>query len=337
MLHVVVGHGLPRYFLNTLHSVRATAPDDHLLVIDNASPDAGLRQELRRIAEEDDQVDLILRSANDLTHNRKVGSLYDAYQVAFDQAIARGFDLVHLLQGDFQMLWWDAELVRKSLDIFNSNPQCVNMLMQFLSRDNKLTDALVISSTDGLARLSKYGLCDTGLYHLGRWQARSMRFGIAEQDHGKRYLNEGLEVLCHPWPTDAPIPWPAVIRNGVQRGREVATPKPFLLRSLPPEEIARVKGATWMVWLEDVCIPWGWACLTPMWVTGLDSMDYWALRYRDARRNGLRHLLPRLDLRGMDNGGHRKRIMPYRPSLFRLLFAAPVREALRRLERHRKA
>jgi hypothetical protein len=40
VLHVVVGHGLPRYFLNTIESVRATAPQDRVLVIDNASPRA---------------------------------------------------------------------------------------------------------------------------------------------------------------------------------------------------------------------------------------------------------------------------------------------------------
>jgi hypothetical protein len=92
-----------------------------------------------------------------------------------------------------------------------------------------------------------------------------------------------------------------------------------------------------MVWLEDVCVPWGWACLTPFWVTGIDSMDYWVLRYRDARKNGLRHLLPRVDLRGMDHNGHRKWIAPYRPSLFKLFLVAPVREGIRRLAESRKS
>ena len=48
VLHVVVGHGLPRYFLNTIESVRATVPRDRVLVIDNASPDASLRSALER-------------------------------------------------------------------------------------------------------------------------------------------------------------------------------------------------------------------------------------------------------------------------------------------------
>ena len=56
-----------------------------------------------------------------------------------------------------------------------------------------------------------------------------MHFDNDELEHGKRCLDEGFTVICHPWPTDAQIPWPAVIRQGVQRGREVSLVKPFLL------------------------------------------------------------------------------------------------------------
>jgi hypothetical protein len=113
VLHVIVGHGLATYFLNAVRSVRATSPGDHVLVIDNASPDPELRDELKRIADADELIDIIFRSENDVRQNGKVGSLYTAYEIAFDQAIARGFDLLHLIQGDFQMLWWDSELVTK--------------------------------------------------------------------------------------------------------------------------------------------------------------------------------------------------------------------------------
>ena len=332
VLHVVVGHGLPGYFLNTVRSVRAAAPDDQVLVIDNASPQAGLRAALRRLADEDPQVELILRSSNELQDNRKVGGLYQAYAMAFDYAVAREFDLLHLLQGDFQLMWWDADLVARSCDLFAAHPHCVNILMQFLSRDKKLTDDLA-PADGGLTKLRKYGLTDTGLYHLGRWRGLTMEFGASEQAHARRYLGEGLEVLCHPWPTDAPIPWPAVIRNGRQRGREVVTGQPFLLKPLQPEEIASVKAGE--AWLEDLCIPWGWICATPMWVSGLDSIDYWVLRYRDAKRNGWRRILPRLELRGVDGGAWRALAgtRRYRPPLSQLLVGAPLREIRRRLRR----
>ena len=334
VLHVVVGHGLPTYFLNTVRSVRATAPGDPVLVIDNASPQADLRAALKRMAAEDPRIELIMRSSNDLRDNRKVGGLYDAYEVAFEYAIARQFDLLHLLQGDFQQMWWDDELVKKSAELYAAHPRCVNIQTQILSRDKKLTDDLAPAG-DGLTKLKSYGLTDTGLYHLGRWQARAMRFGANEQGHARRYLDEGQEVLCSPWPTDAPIPWPAVIRNGAQRGREVVTGKPFLLKPLSSADIASLKAAASTVWLEDVCIPWGWVCATPMWVSGLDSIDYWVLRYRDARKNGLSHLLPRPELRGVSDGDRRALLTArrYRPSAIGLFIAAPAREVTRRLKR----
>jgi hypothetical protein len=337
MLHVVVGHGLPRYFLNCIESVRATAPQDRVLVIDNASPDSSLRSALKQMADKDEMIDLVLRSSNE-SQNRKVGGLYDAYKIAFEYAVAEQFDLLHVLQGDFQMMWWDDELIEKSLNLYAAHPSCVNIQMQILSHDKKLTDEL-IPMDDGLLKLRKYGLTDTGLYHLGRWTEREMRFSPDEQGHSRYYLDKGLEVLCHPWPTDAPIPWPAVVRNGIQRGREVATDEPFLLRPLHAEDIAFVKESAGEAWLEDICIPWGWVCATPMWVSGLDSIDYWVLRYRDAKENGLRHILPRVELRGVADEKKPAAVWsyPYRPPLADLLLGAPTRELARRWRNRRSA
>ncbi len=333
VLHAVVGYGLPVYFLNAVRSIRAAAPADHVLVIDNASPEPSLRHELNRMAGADEKIDLVLRTTNDVQRNRKVGSLYTAYEVALEQAMDRGFDYLHIIQGDFQVLWWDDELVRRASEIFDTRPQCVNICTQLLSRDKVLAEELASAGQDGLMKLRRYGLTDTGLYHLGRWRANAMRFGQAEQGHSRQYLAEGLEVICHPWPADAPIPWPAVMRNGRRRGREVSTSKPYLLKPLAAEEVASLKQSSGYPWLEDFCVPWGWVCAAPMWVTRLDSIDYWVLRYRDARANGLRHLLPYPVLRGVDDDDRRGplRTYHYRPSVFRLLVATPVSAASRRL------
>lgn len=333
VLHVIVGHGLRTYFLNTVRSVRAAAPTDQLLIIDNASRDERLRSALQGLADENDKVKVVLRDNNDLALNRKVGSLYSAYTIAFEYAAAQQFDLIHLLQGDFQMMWWDEEVVAKAVELFDTHPSCVNIMMQFLSRDKLLADTLAWTR-GGLLKLSGYGLTDTGLYHLTRWQSTGLSFASTEQGHGRRYLHEGLEVICHPWPTDAPIPWPAVVRDGVQRGKEMPATKPYLLKPLTSEVVSRLKQMPpGEVWLEDMCIPWGWICATPMWVTDLNSIDYWVLRYRDARKNGVRHLFPSWESRGVDPVGRRRRlhVHRYRPSLLRLFLGVPAQELLRRL------
>jgi hypothetical protein len=335
VLHVVVGHGLPTYFLNTVRSVRATAPDDPILAIDNASPEPASLAPLKKLADRDSKISLILRATNELDQNAKVGGLYEAYKLAFEFAISHGFDFLHMLQGDFQMMWWDDELVRKSRDIFVARPMCVNIHMLFLSRDKGLTDNLVTTDI-GLTRLKDYGLTDSGLYHLARWQARAMSFDTAEQRHAKRYLQEGLEVICHPWPTDAQIPWPAVIRNGAQRGRELVTGKPFL-KPLSPSDISLLKYREGIAWIEDFCMPWGWICLSPMWLSGLDSFDYWVLRYRDAKKNGLRHFLPRLELGGTERKWRFSVIKArlYSPPFLELFVRAPMRELIRRMRQEK--
>jgi len=333
VLHVVVGHGLPRYFLNAVRSVRDSVPRDEVLVIDNASPDRSLRQQLVRMAEADGHMDVVLRNVNDIRLNGKVGSLYAAYEVAFAYALDREFDLIHLIQGDFQMLWWDADVVKKSMDLFGAHERCVNIQTVLLSRDKLLTDEIGESSTPGVFKLLRYGLNDTGVYHLARWRALGMKFDEDEDIHARRYLDEGMEVLCHPWPTDAPIPWPAVIRAGRPIGREVSTGKLYLLRPVSVEGIAELKRPGQRTWLEDICIPWGWLCLTPMHTTSVDSIDYWVFRYRDAKRNGPSRVFPRLEKRGVSwrQLACSRPPFQHRPPLAQLFVAVPCRELWRRV------
>jgi hypothetical protein len=119
-----------------------------------------------------------------------------------------------------------------------------------------------------------------------------MHFDNDELEHGKRCLEEGFTVICHPWPTDAQIPWPAVVRNGVQQGTEVALVKPFLLKPMTALEIEEMKARN-STWLEEVCVPWGWTCLSPMWTTHLNA-DYLANRRHQVSREGFIKSLPRL-------------------------------------------
>ena len=332
VLHVVVGHEQPTYFLNAIRSVRACAPSDPLLVIDNASTHRGLRRALRQIEAEDDLVEVVLRGSNDTRLNGKVGELYLAYAEAFAAATARGYDLLHLVQADFQVLWWDDELVARSLALFEAHPRCVNLFTQLLSRDVELAETLVPSSTPGVLALRGYGLTDTGIYHLERWRRFGMRFDADETLHAARYLRDGYEVLCHPWPVDAAIPWPSVVRGGVERGREVRRREAFLLRPLDDAAVVRLKAAHPPGRHEDFAIPWGWLSLAPVWATDADALGYWVLRYRQARRDGVAAALPRLDRRGVPAGSWLWLLLTYqhRPPLGRLFLMAPLKAAWRR-------
>lgn len=331
VLHVVVGHGLRTYFLNAVRSVRWAAPDDEILVVDNASPDQRLREDLTTIALDDPKMRLLFRDSNSLV-NRKVGGLYDAYRDAFEIAIREEFDYVHLIQGDLQVLWWDSDVMTRAKEIFASDPLCVNIFMCLLPADREFDGSLLESSVDQLPRIREYGLVDLGLYDLERWRDLGVSFDNDELEHGRRYLSLGYKVICHPWPTDAPIPWPAVVRNGVQQGREVTQVKPYLLKPMTASGIAQLKSRNW-TWLEDVCIPWGWKCLTPMWTTHANP-DYLAARRQEAKRRGLMKSVPRWERSGLDNDSFRSVwLSQYRPSLWKLFVIIPSQEIVSRLQR----
>jgi hypothetical protein len=201
-----------------------------------------------------------------------------------------------------QLLWWDESVMRRALEIYAEYPQCVNISMLALPFYTLTLDDNLEYVKPKLAFLRKYGLTDTGLYDLERWRRLEMRFLDSEMAHGTKYLNEGLRVFCHPLPSVAFIPWPAVVRGGRVKGREVGPPQQFLLRSLDPNEINHVKEATEPVCLENVGIPWGWTCLTPYWVTDLRTIDYWVYWYRDICHRGLRTSWPRWERRGLPAG-----------------------------------
>jgi hypothetical protein len=178
--------------------------------------------------------------------------------------------------------------------------------------------------------LTSYGLTDTGLYDMAKWRNRGMRFSEREQVHALKYLQEGLQVFCHPLPTVAPIPWPAVVRSGKVIGREVEPRHEFLLRPLSPDEITNLKESSDPVWSEDICVPWGWTCLTPYWVSDLRNIHYLVYLRRAIQLYGLRTAWPRWERRGLQEGAapHRRQRQP-RPGMLAVL-AVPLWHLLRR-------
>jgi hypothetical protein len=330
VLHVIVGHGLRTYFLNAVRSVRTVAPGDDILIVDNASPDPALRSDLAAIVAEDPRMRLILRDSNDLV-NGKVGGLYDAYRDAFAVALREDYDYVHLVQSDMQVLWWDSDVMSRAADVYERNPRCVNIFTCLFSIDRRFDEGLKGAGSGEPPVMDNFGLTDTGLYHLGRWKEFDMFWDNDELEHGNRYLAEGFSVICHPWPTDAQIPWPAVVRKGVQRGREITPMKPFLLKPLTPAQVDQLRAREW-TWLEDVCVPWGWTCLTPMWTTHLNA-DYLANRRQSLSRLGLRKGFPGWEREGLDDKSWRATLLSqHRPSLWALLVGVPLTEARSRIK-----
>lgn len=301
LLHVIVGHKFLSYFENAIYSVLAATVDDDILVVDNASNQSEISQRLKVIADSEPRVRLVLRTTNDLSRNTKVGGLYDAYNEAMAHALDQGYDYVHIMQHDMQMLWWDESVMRRAREIYTEYPECVNISMVSLPRSVRHSEGVDFLKPK-LMLLARYGITDTGLYDMAKWRDRGMRFCDSETEHSSKYRNEGLKVFSHPLPTVMPIPWPGVVRRGKIVGREVERRQQFLLRPLSPSEITRIKESTEPVWSEDICIPWGWTCLTPFWTTDLREIHYLIRIYRSIRLRGLRAAWPRWERGGLPPG-----------------------------------
>jgi hypothetical protein len=329
LLHVIVGHKFPIYFENAINSTLRMTITDDILVVDNASNESSITRRLQMLANAHPRVRLVLRTTNDLSRNKKVGGLYDAYNEVMTYALEQGYDHVHIMQHDMQLLWWDESIMRRAREIFAEYPECVNISMQVPSMTFRLSGLLSYEKPK-LILLSRYGLTDTGLYDMAKWRARDMRFSNSETAHALKYLNQGLQVFIHPLPPVAPIPWPAVVRNGKVVGREVKSRRELLLRPLSPAEITAAKESTDPVWAEDICVPWGWACLTPYYPSDLRSINYLVSLYRTIRHRGLRAGWPRWERRGLSAGRPLRGVQ--RQPRFGMLavVAVPIWHSLRR-------
>ena len=314
-LHVIVGHGLPTMFRNAVAAFRSVLPDAELLVVDNASPQAGLRAELSALARADPHLELALRDSND-SDDPRVGALYKAHRLAFAEARRRGLDYVHLVQADTQLLWWDTDLEAELTRVLARHPRCLNIHLLAISSDRSLVGDLV-PHEGGDWTFPDYSVTDTGLFALGRWDSLGLEWSGTERDMAARASELGLEVVVSKWPSEVPVPWPAVVRGGRQRGREVRPSKPYLCRPLTPEDVARIKAAARPVSLEEVCVPWGWSCLSPMSVTDL-NWYYLNFRRIALRRQGIRLGRPRWVTAGLDRRVDLL-LAPHRPSLVALV------------------
>lgn len=310
LLHAIVGHKFPHYFENSVKSVLSLTENDDIVVVDNASNDPEVTKRLQALSNAEPRVRLVLRTTNDIARNSKVGGLYDAYNEIMEYALDQGYSYVHIMQHDMQLLWWDDSVMRRARELFTEFPECVNIQMMAYQRLSSLSDTFEYLKPK-LMFLRRYGLTDTGLYDMTKWRVRSMRFGGYEQEHARKYLNEGLKVFCHPLPTVVPIPWPAVVRSGKIVGREVRPSHEFILRPLSLSEIAQVKESTERVWSEDVCVPWGWTCLTPYWVSDLRSINYLVDLKRAILRQGLRATWPHWERRGLPDGSSLRGVQHY--------------------------
>lgn len=101
-------------------------------------------------------------------------------------------------------------------------------------------------------------------------------------------------------PFIAEIPWPATRRGGKIIGKEGPPRERYYLKPLDQDQITALQARPIQEYpyLEDYCFPWGYACLTPIWVTN-PSIEY--IESLITRRIKAKKfiLIPHIEMRGM--------------------------------------
>ena len=117
--HAIVGWNQIEYLTNAIDSVleNRAKNDDVFVYITGGDPaDNDIIEKKCAVPDR-----VFLRFVNhDCTMSTKVGSLYEAYNQLMGECHASGYRYLNLMQSDFQLLWWDEEIVSHYLEIFQT-------------------------------------------------------------------------------------------------------------------------------------------------------------------------------------------------------------------------
>ena len=274
----MVGAGLPSYFVNALRSVLLVSTEDLLTIYNSISPDdkpdlAALREEFPgRI------VGSIL--AGNEGHP-KVGALYSAYNRGLTFADGR-YTYVSFIQGDQQMMYWPIDVVSQLDERFRwtgnagervfavgSSMSCLGAFGTELAQSSLAPPLEEPVRSGGFDR--SRAVSDVAIYSLGLCRQEKFSFEGDEGSLSRVMVSRGFGMTQLDQSCLAFLPWPATVRRGRRRGREVVAPDGTLLLRLRGMGGPRVGGLLkgQREWQEQVVLPNVYRTLYPYWPTDI--------------------------------------------------------------------
>lgn len=300
VLSVLVCHNFFYYLRNTLESLLEYFPLGDVLVVDNGSTNSQLIEYLKSKEVSEPRLKVVFRGEN--SPLKKVGSLYEAYNLAIDHAIDQEYDYLQLMNDDAQYMWDDKQILDKVDDIFRTRTQVFNVSTLFLRlvHSHNLERRLKIDP-GSLGYLSlHHGLADDGFFSVKTLVETQFRFLNTEIQHAKLMHDLGYHRYSMRDPVIAFIPWPATRRRGKIIGKEAPPRERYYLKPLDKGQITALQARPIQEfpYQEDYCFPWGYACLSPIWATNpsIEYLETLTTRRLDAKKP---ILIPHFELRGM--------------------------------------
>ena len=290
--HAIVGWNQIEYLANAIDSVlncRAEGDDVFVYVTGGDPADHGVIKK-----KFDKSARVFLRFIDhDHSGSAKVGSLYCAYNKLMDECKASGYKYLNLIQSDFQLLWWDAQIIQHYMDIFQLFENALQINTGFVRRGSHPTvfddrfDYRDLPLGDQIPFVSAQGIGDWGFLHLERVIQSKLTWSGTESSMASNLARQGFVLPFSRIPCAAPIPWPAVIRNGEELGSQVKRSEKLLLRPKRDNALACLKMLkAGPLWQEEWVTSWGWWSMQPTWATEF-TPEFFSIQSRNSKNTKL--------------------------------------------------
>lgn len=286
LLNIVVSCELPGYLGNALKSLKQLLPIGDTLVIEN-----GRDLDRTKAVIKDAMPDAVLLGRGENRADRKVGSLYEAYNEGIEYGLERGYDLLHFIQDDMQWMWYRAGMMERIAEILQSNPS-ISMVLPLFQKEIVATDfrRRAVPRPDLGTWEIDYGVADIGIMAAAFIRKTGFRFGSTEGEHSARVLKMGGRAHVLAAPMISFVPWPAVRRGGQLVGPDLPLDGSLFLKPLNESQIDRLLAAAKsfdVVCADEYCLPSQGKVLWPYWFTEC-TPEYLSRVFRWWRQTGKR-------------------------------------------------
>jgi len=262
------------YLKNCIESILECHDLDRIdvLICDNCSIEDGYEEYLNNIA---NNKNITVKRFEDRTRNE----LYRAMNWTIEYAKKCKYDIVNLIQDDFQFLYRNDDLLDDVINIFNSNDNVVQINTNLMwkrkkDRHGKLKN---INSKFNYAIMMDKNPCDNGFTRVsvynkvGAYPSKAISWGHGKDRYvgkmngelwfGKRCSKYGYKrAVCYM--ANAGMIFDCAYVRGHERfGKYFPPPNKHYLKILPQgkiEKIRRNQDKKRFSFIEDLCIPDGW-------------------------------------------------------------------------------
>lgn len=274
VLHVIVGAGNVRYFLNAINSV-VSCDAGPVFAVYNYVSTADLAEINTHMHTVSDAVQSLIISEN--RAGKRTGSLYWANNKGLQFANDR-FRYVSFMQADMQMMWWNKRIIERADEIvarLATRTSNIAFYTQLPVAGKRRTPYRGWDWSDDTESYLTTGHVDVSLLPIHGAFNNDFCFDGNEIELAESRRAKGSSVVLHPFPYLAPIPFPDTVRSPHRpRSSGSLSQESPLLRVAPNFSADFALASFHPVLMEQAVLPNGWRSLTPYWPSDTNSTKW---------------------------------------------------------------